>query len=40
MADMHEGGWNEFICVEPGHVRDFYDLVPGKEWIGFQVITI
>lgn len=40
MADMHDGGWNEFVCVEPGHVNDFYKLEPGKEWIGMQVITI
>ncbi|TIA88681.1 hypothetical protein E3P99_02446 [Wallemia hederae] len=40
MDDMHDGGWNEFVCVEPGHVNDFYQLEAGKEWVGMQVITL
>ncbi|TIB38612.1 hypothetical protein E3P86_01533 [Wallemia ichthyophaga] len=40
MSDMHENGWNQFVCVEPGHVNDFYSLEPNCQWIGMQVITI
>lgn len=37
---MHENGWNEFICVEPGHVNEFKQLEPQSEWIGMQVLQL
>ncbi|KAH7104367.1 glucose-6-phosphate 1-epimerase [Auriculariales sp. MPI-PUGE-AT-0066] len=39
IGDMNEGGWNNFVCVEPGTASYFVDLEPGKEWRGQQVIT-
>lgn len=29
-----------FVCVEPGHVRGFATIEPGKTWIGQQVISV
>jgi len=40
MADMEDGGWNNFVCIEPGYVQGFVHLSPGDTWIGQQVITI
>ncbi len=31
MKDLHEGGWQEYICIEPGHVSSLAELTPGKE---------
>lgn len=39
MADMEEDGWKKFICLEPGHIKDFATLSPGQSWTGFQRIT-
>lgn len=30
MKDLHEGGWKEFVCVEPGRVVGFEELDAGK----------
>lgn len=40
IGDMEDGGWNNYVCVEPGHVRGFIELQPGKRWIGQQVMTV
>jgi len=40
LADMEEGGWKDYICVEPGFVRGFVKLHPGERWIGQQVLSI
>ncbi|RXW22946.1 hypothetical protein EST38_g2913 [Candolleomyces aberdarensis] len=40
LADMEEGGWKKYVCVEPGFVRGYVQLEPNGEWIGQQVITI
>ncbi|KAK0446740.1 galactose mutarotase-like protein [Armillaria borealis] len=40
IAAMEEGGWDKFVCVEPGVVLAFETLQPGKRWIGKQQITI
>jgi hypothetical protein len=29
-----------FVCVEPGHVRGFRELEPGKIWSAEQVLSI
>ncbi|TFK57298.1 galactose mutarotase-like protein [Heliocybe sulcata] len=39
LADMEEGGWERFVCVEPGYVRGFARLNPGETWVGQQVLT-
>lgn len=38
MADMEADGYKRFVCLEPGHVADFYELAPGKSWVGSQRI--
>ncbi|KAF8078613.1 galactose mutarotase-like domain-containing protein [Lyophyllum atratum] len=40
IGDMEEGGWERYVCVEPGYVRGFVKLEPGKTWIGQQVLTV
>ncbi|TFK30448.1 glucose-6-phosphate 1-epimerase [Coprinopsis marcescibilis] len=40
IGDMEDGGWNKYVCVEPGHVRGYLELAPGHSWIGQQVITV
>ncbi|KIJ68442.1 hypothetical protein HYDPIDRAFT_106637 [Hydnomerulius pinastri MD-312] len=40
MGDMEEGGWDKYVCVEPGYVRGFAKIEPGKTWIGQQVISV
>ncbi|KAG5651145.1 hypothetical protein H0H81_009717 [Sphagnurus paluster] len=40
IGDMEEGGWEKYVCVEPGFVRGFVKLEPGKTWIGQQVLTV
>jgi len=40
IADMEEGGWKKYVCVEPGHVRGFIKLEKGAQpWVGQQVLT-
>ncbi|KAJ7900357.1 galactose mutarotase-like domain-containing protein [Mycena olivaceomarginata] len=34
MADMEKGGWENFVCCEPGHVRGFEKVAPGLTWSG------
>ncbi|KXN90016.1 Glucose-6-phosphate 1-epimerase [Leucoagaricus sp. SymC.cos] len=40
IGDMEEGGWERFVCVEPGYVRGFLKISPGEKWIGQQTLTI
>ncbi|KAJ2920337.1 hypothetical protein MD484_g222, partial [Candolleomyces efflorescens] len=40
LADMEEGGWKKYVCLEPGFVRGYVQLEPNSEWIGQQVITV
>jgi len=39
MADMEDKGWEKYICIEPGYVREFKSIQPGQEFVGQQVIT-
>lgn len=39
LADMEEGGWEHFVCVEPGHVVGEVTVGPGKKWNGCQILT-
>ncbi|KAF5390269.1 hypothetical protein D9757_002932 [Collybiopsis confluens] len=38
IGDMEEGGWEHFVCLEPGYVRGFVSTQPGETWIGQQVL--
>jgi len=40
LADMEDGGWKNYICVEPGFVRGFVKLNAGERWIGQQVLSV
>lgn len=40
MADMEDGGWDHFICVEPGHVKEWVALKGGEEWFGQEVLSV
>jgi len=39
IGDMEEGGWDNYVCVEPGYVAGFKNLGPGEKWIGGQTLT-
>lgn len=32
IADMHEGGWDEYVCLENARVRNWVKLSPGQSW--------
>ncbi|KAJ7254102.1 galactose mutarotase-like domain-containing protein [Mycena haematopus] len=40
MGDMEKGGWEKFVCCEPGHVRGFEKCAPGLTWVGKQVLSV
>ncbi|KAF8516175.1 glucose-6-phosphate 1-epimerase [Hysterangium stoloniferum] len=40
MSDLEEGGWDLFVCVEPGAASYWIDLGPGESWDGQQVLTV
>ncbi|KAF8140254.1 galactose mutarotase-like domain-containing protein [Boletus edulis] len=40
IGDMEEGGWERYVCVEPGHVRGYVKLEPGRTWVGRQVLRV
>ncbi|ORY22621.1 galactose mutarotase-like domain-containing protein [Naematelia encephala] len=40
MADMEENGWDRYICIEPGYVREFKSIKAGEEFLGQQVLTV
>ncbi|KAF9509358.1 hypothetical protein BS47DRAFT_1349364 [Hydnum rufescens UP504] len=37
MADMEDGGWERYVCVEPGFVSAWNTLAPGETWVGTQI---
>jgi len=39
LGDMEEGGWDRFVCVEPGIASYWNTVAPGEKWIGQQVLT-
>ncbi|EMD42048.1 hypothetical protein CERSUDRAFT_110596 [Gelatoporia subvermispora B] len=39
IGDMEDGGWERYVCVEPGYVRGFVKLEGGQTWVGQQVLT-
>ncbi|KAF8642246.1 hypothetical protein AX16_009521 [Volvariella volvacea WC 439] len=40
IGDMEDGGWEKYVCVEPGFVRGFVQLEPGNTWSGQQVLSL
>ncbi|KAJ6604660.1 galactose mutarotase-like domain-containing protein [Mycena vulgaris] len=40
MGDMEKGGWEKFVCCEPGYVRGFEKVAPGMTWVGKQVLSV
>jgi len=40
IADMEDGGWERFVCVEPGYVRGFAKVGPGESWLGSQSLSV
>ncbi|KAF8560363.1 galactose mutarotase-like protein [Imleria badia] len=36
IGDMEDGGWERYVCVEPGHVRGYARVGPGGTWVGWQ----
>ncbi|BGP36731.1 hypothetical protein JCM10449v2_000633 [Rhodotorula kratochvilovae] len=34
IGDMEDGGWERYVCLEPGLVEPFQFLDPGKTWEG------
>ncbi|TDL28444.1 galactose mutarotase-like protein [Rickenella mellea] len=40
MGDMEEGGWEKYICVEPGYVVGWASVEPGQTWMGGQSLTV
>lgn len=40
MGDMEDGGWDHFVCVEPGFVSEWKEIKPEEQWIGQQVLTL
>ncbi|RPD62940.1 galactose mutarotase-like protein [Lentinus tigrinus ALCF2SS1-6] len=40
IGDMETGGWEKYICVEPGYVRGYVKLPAGETWVGQQVLTV
>lgn len=40
IGDMEDGGWNRYVCVEPGFVSEFKSLEPGQKFLGQETITL
>ncbi|ETS62976.1 hypothetical protein PaG_02746 [Moesziomyces aphidis] len=39
IADLEQGGWKKYVCVEPGAVHGFQTLAKGSTWIAEQTLT-
>ncbi|KAJ6600873.1 galactose mutarotase-like domain-containing protein [Mycena sp. CBHHK59/15] len=40
VPDMSKGGWDEFVCWEPGVISDFVGLKPGEKFTGVQHMEV
>ncbi|WVR03520.1 hypothetical protein IAU60_000512 [Kwoniella sp. DSM 27419] len=40
IADMEDKGWEKYVCIEPGYVREFKSLAPGEEFLAQQVLRV
>lgn len=39
LADLHAGGWRQFVCVEAAVVGRPVELMPGAQWQGQQTLV-
>ncbi|QRW19016.1 glucose-6-phosphate isomerase [Rhizoctonia solani] len=39
IADLHEGAWDNYVCIEPGAASYWETLAPGASWIGGQTLS-
>uniref|UniRef100_A0A0W0FRW4 Glucose-6-phosphate 1-epimerase n=1 Tax=Moniliophthora roreri TaxID=221103 RepID=A0A0W0FRW4_MONRR len=40
IVDMEDGGWEKYVCVEPGCVRGYVKLDGRRSWVGQQVLSL
>lgn len=40
IADLHPGGWKEYICIEPGKVVGFQEIGAGETFVASQRLEI
>lgn len=40
IGDMEDGGWDRYVCVEPGSASYFIDVAPGDHWVGGQTMSV
>ena len=38
--DANRTSRQKFVCVEPGYVRGFASVEPGKTWVGQQTLVV
>lgn len=39
LGDMEADGWTRFVCIEPGHCKDFAEIAPGQTSISSQILV-
>jgi len=39
IADLHEGAWNNYVCIEPGIASYWNTLSPDASWVGGQTLS-
>lgn len=40
IGDLHQDGWKEFLCVEPGSIKDLNFAEPQSTWTASQTLTV
>lgn len=40
LADLHPGGYREFVCIEAAAIGDHLELPPGASWCGAQSLHL
>lgn len=40
IADLEEGGWLRFVCIEAAAVVAPVTVAPGESWVGAQTLTV
>jgi len=40
IADLEEGGWLRFVCIEAAAVTEPVIVAPGGSWVGAQTLTV
>ncbi|KAG8713330.1 hypothetical protein FRC08_013393 [Ceratobasidium sp. 394] len=39
IGDLHEGAWNNYVCIEPGTASYWETLPPDASWVGGQTLS-